>query len=75
MSKLMSAKERAGALEGYAGEDLEASIDAVDTLHDFVHVQRIKKVVVQIQEDKLPEFEKHLVKFFKKHGYKATIDS
>ncbi|MDS7927928.1 hypothetical protein RMB03_02630 [Acinetobacter sp. V91_7] len=43
MSKLMSAKERADALEGYIGEDLDNSID---TLYDFVHVQRIKKVVV-----------------------------
>ena len=66
-------ESRKEMLKAYAGHNTNDAINTIDTISEFIDCKRTKKVVVQIKEDKLPQFEKHLAKFFKKHGYSATI--
>lgn len=56
------------------GSGLSQKIANIDVLSDFINVRRVKKITMNICESKVPQFEKHMAKFFIKHGYKANIE-
>jgi hypothetical protein len=57
----------------FENKDLNQRMASIDALGDFINVRRVKKITLHICESKVPQFEKHMAKFFAKHGYKADI--
>ena len=57
----------------FSGKDLNQRIADINAVDDFINIKKVKKITVNVCESKVPQFEKHMAKFFKKHGYKANI--
>ena len=55
------------------GDDAIKKIANIDAIGSFIGVRRVRKITVHVCESKVPQFEKHMAKFFKKHGYRANI--
>ncbi len=56
-----------------SGDDVVKRIANTDAAASFISGLRTRKIIVNICESKVPQFEKHMAKFFIKHGYKANI--
>lgn len=56
-----------------SGNETIRKIANIDAAASFIGVRRVRKITVHVCESKVLQFEKHMVKFFKKHGYRANI--
>ncbi|WP_284116057.1 hypothetical protein [Acinetobacter pittii] len=57
----------------FANKDIHQRIVDIEAVDEFINIRRVKKITVLVCESKVPQFEKHMAKFFVKHGYKANI--
>lgn len=66
--KLLSPNDR-----DFSNKDINQRIADINAVDEFINIKKVKKITVHVCESKVPQFEKHMAKFFKKHGYKANI--
>lgn len=57
----------------FENKDIHQRIADIKAIGEFINISKVKKITVHICESKVPQFEKHMAKFFIKHGYKADI--
>ncbi|MEN8278578.1 hypothetical protein ABFP05_11895 [Acinetobacter baumannii] len=57
----------------FANKDIKQRILDIEAADEFINMRKVKKITVYVCESKVPQFEKHMAKFFIKHGYKANI--
>ncbi|MDC4688418.1 hypothetical protein NRA35_18820 [Acinetobacter baumannii] len=57
----------------FANKDINQRISDIEAVDEFLNIKKVKEITVHICESKVPQFEKHMAKFFIKHGYKANI--
>jgi hypothetical protein len=73
LNKEMRMKMLKQQTESFGEQGLEENIKLIDAMSDFLNYERRVKVLVNLDESQVPQFEKHMAKFFKKHGYRANI--
>ncbi|WP_038342272.1 hypothetical protein [Acinetobacter sp. A47] len=57
----------------FSNKNIHQRIADIKAADEFINMHKVKKITVHVCESKVPQFEKHMAKFFIKHGYKANI--